>query len=87
MALLTGACKKADKQVAKSAIAGNTLVTEPATKSDQTPNTAAQIYAKTEVPVLCYHRIADGPKGDYKVSQATFAAHVKILAEIGRAHV
>ncbi len=51
--------------------------------SIQQKNTASQIYAKQEIPVLCYHRIADGPKGDYKVSIATFAAHVKILADSG----
>ncbi|MEI6555060.1 MAG: polysaccharide deacetylase family protein [Paludibacter sp.] len=52
-------------------------------ESLQPKNTASQIYAKPEIPVLCYHRIADGPKGDYKVSPATFAAHVKILADSG----
>ena len=52
-------------------------------EATQSKNTAAQIYAKPEVPVLCYHRIAEGSKGDYKVSPATFAAHVKILADSG----
>ena len=46
-------------------------------------NTPEQIMAKTQVPVLCYHRISDGKKGDYTVSPATFAAHVKILADSG----
>lgn len=46
-------------------------------------NTAAQIYAKQEVPVLCYHKIDDGKKSEYKVSPATFAAHMKILADSG----
>ena len=49
----------------------------------QTANTTAQILAKTEVPVLCYHRISDGPKSDYRVSPATFTAHMKILADSG----
>jgi len=86
LALVTGACKKAEKQPEKSVAVTNTVVTnvsDDIKKSDQAQNTAAQIYAKTEVPVLCYHRIADGPKGDYKVSPATFAAHVKILADSG----
>jgi len=48
-----------------------------------TPNTRAMIYAKEEVPVLCYHRIDDGRKGDYTVSKETFAAHMKILADSG----
>jgi peptidoglycan/xylan/chitin deacetylase (PgdA/CDA1 family) len=51
--------------------------------SKQTPNTAAQILAKQEVPVLCYHRIADGRKDEYSVSPATFEAHMKILADSG----
>ncbi len=46
-------------------------------------NTAAQIMAKQQVPVLCYHRIADGPKSEYKISAATFAGHIKILADSG----
>jgi len=52
-------------------------------ETHQTGNTAAQIYAKQEVPVLCYHRISEGNKGDYTVSPATFSAHIKILADSG----
>jgi peptidoglycan/xylan/chitin deacetylase (PgdA/CDA1 family) len=48
-----------------------------------TGNTPALIYAKQEVPILCYHRITDGRKGDYTVSLATFSAHMKILADSG----
>lgn len=46
-------------------------------------NDAAQVLSKPEVPVLCYHRIADGKKGDYTVSQATFSEHMKVLADSG----
>jgi peptidoglycan/xylan/chitin deacetylase (PgdA/CDA1 family) len=53
------------------------------TEVKQTANTAAQIYAKQQVPVLCYHRISDGNKGDYTVSPATFSAHMKVLADSG----
>lgn len=49
----------------------------------ETMNTPARIYAKPQVPVLCYHRISDGKKGDYTVSPATFSAHMKILADSG----
>jgi len=49
----------------------------------QTINTPAQVYAKPEVPVLCYHHLADGSKSDYTVSPATFAAQMKILADSG----
>jgi Predicted xylanase/chitin deacetylase len=58
----------------------NTVKNEPA---KQVPNTSAQILAKQEVPVLCYHRIADGRKDEYSVSPATFEAHMKILADSG----
>ncbi|MFT3752970.1 MAG: polysaccharide deacetylase family protein [Paludibacter sp.] len=50
---------------------------------EQKSNAAAEIYAKRQVPVLCYHRISEGNKGDYTVSPATFAAHVKVLADSG----
>jgi len=50
---------------------------------DQTANTPAKIFEKAEIPVLCYHRIGDGLKGDYAVSPATFDAHMKILADSG----
>lgn len=49
----------------------------------QTANSAAQILAKPEIPILCYHRIAEGKKGDYAVSPATFSGHMKILADSG----
>jgi peptidoglycan/xylan/chitin deacetylase (PgdA/CDA1 family) len=44
-------------------------------------NTAAQIYAKPQVPVLCYHRIEAGKKGEYTVSIANFTAQMKMLAD------
>ncbi|MDP4271061.1 MAG: polysaccharide deacetylase family protein [Bacteroidota bacterium] len=47
------------------------------------PNSVAQIMDKPEIPVLCYHRITEGKKGDYTVSPTTFAAHIKILADSG----
>jgi peptidoglycan/xylan/chitin deacetylase (PgdA/CDA1 family) len=49
----------------------------------QTENTPDLVYAKPEVPVLCYHRISDGSKSDYRVSPATFTSHMKILADSG----
>jgi peptidoglycan/xylan/chitin deacetylase (PgdA/CDA1 family) len=49
----------------------------------QAVNTHAQIYAKPEVPILCYHRITDERKGDYAVSIATFNSDIKILADSG----
>ena len=49
----------------------------------QAENTASQVYAKPEVPVLCYHRISDGSKSEYRVSPTTFSAHMKMLADSG----
>ena len=49
----------------------------------QSENTSAQIYSKPEVPVLCYHRISDGPKSEYRVSAATFTSHMKTLSDSG----
>jgi len=76
-ALFTGlmltSCKPSDKR----------SIASKKTETHQTENTAAQIYAKQEVPVLCYHRISEGNKGDYTVSPATFSAHMKILADSG----
>ena len=46
-------------------------------------NTASQILALKQVPVLCYHRISEGNKGDYTVSPATFTTHMQILKDSG----
>jgi len=50
---------------------------------NQAVNTASQVYAKPEVPVLCYHSISDGPKSEYRVSPATFISHMKVLTDSG----
>ena len=71
--LMFSSCKPSDKR---------SVATDKPT-AQQTENTAAQIYAKPEVPVLCYHRIADGIKSDYAVTPATFSAHMKIMADSG----
>lgn len=53
-------------------------------QQDQKPiHSAAEILAKPEVPVLCYHRIEDGRKDDYTVSPAQFEAQIKALADSG----
>jgi peptidoglycan/xylan/chitin deacetylase (PgdA/CDA1 family) len=56
---------------------------EVASDGTETPNTATQILAKPEVPILCYHRIEAGKKGDYTVSPSTFEAQIKALADSG----
>ncbi|NDP22288.1 MAG: polysaccharide deacetylase family protein [Paludibacter sp.] len=76
-------CNNATKQKSNLETATSTEVTNDSTAIKQTPNTPAQILAKPQVPVLCYHRIEDGKKGDYTVSTATFSAHMKILSDSG----
>ncbi|MEI8274257.1 MAG: polysaccharide deacetylase family protein [Paludibacter sp.] len=62
----------------------NQLVSSVDSSSGTQPqNTPAQIMAKQQVPVLCYHRISDGPKSEYKISATTFSSHMKILADSG----
>ena len=84
--LLTGlaisGCKHTT-QGAGNVASGTSNSTESTEVNKQTANTAAQIYAKPQIPILCYHRIEDGKKGDYTVTPATFSAHMKILADSG----
>lgn len=47
------------------------------------PNSAQQIAAKPQVPVLCYHRITDSRKSSYAVGISTFANQIKMLADSG----
>jgi peptidoglycan/xylan/chitin deacetylase (PgdA/CDA1 family) len=61
----------------------NTVARKDSAIVKQTVNTPARVYAKPEVPVLCYHRISEGPKSVYRISPATFAAQMKILADSG----
>ena len=46
-------------------------------------NSAAEILAKKEVPILCYHRIEEGRNDIYSVSPDVFASHLQILADSG----
>jgi len=72
----TGKSEKSDTTV-------NKVEKKDTVVARQAGNTAAMIYAKPEVPVLCYHRISEGSKSEYKVSPATFTSHMKILADSG----
>jgi peptidoglycan/xylan/chitin deacetylase (PgdA/CDA1 family) len=81
--IITG-CKHVNQQSGNTvAEAAKTVAEKDSADLKQTANIPARIYAKPEVPVLCYHRIADGKKGDYTVNPATFAVHMKILADSG----
>jgi len=72
-----------NKPVGNSGPATQTIAGKDSAVVKQTINTPAQVYAKPEVPILCYHHLADGSKSDYTVSPATFAAQMKILADSG----
>lgn len=49
----------------------------------QIANTPAQIMAKPQVPIICYHRIENGRNDEYTVSPASFNNHIKTLADSG----
>lgn len=83
LGFIISGCKQANQRDGKSGTSGNTEAGKETDGVKRVMNTAAQVYAKQEVPVLCYHRIDAGRKGDYTVSPATFAAHMKILADSG----
>jgi len=78
-------CNRANQrqQTENSGVVPKTVAVKDSATVQPTMNTSAQVYAKPEVPVLCYHRITDGKKGDYTVSPATFTSHMKILADSG----
>ncbi|MGE5447509.1 MAG: polysaccharide deacetylase family protein [Bacteroidales bacterium] len=85
LSLMGSACKQsANKPQVNTPAKDTTVVTEKKQEvAAGQKNDVAQILAKPEVPVLCYHRISDGKKGDYTVSEATFSAHMKMLADSG----
>jgi len=83
-------CNKAKKTTEKSgadttAVAEkeSATVNETGSQANGPKNSASVIYAKQQVPVLCYHRIENDHKGDYTVSPATFSAHMKVLHDSG----
>ncbi len=76
-------CQKAKQPTGNTATATTTVAGKENSDDKQVKNTTSQIYAKTEVPVLCYHRITDAMKSEYAVTPATFAAQIKILADSG----
>ena len=85
LAINVSSCKQAaNRQLPVTPVSENTadLVKDHEVVKPQ-ENSPIQVLAKPEVPVLCYHRIADGKKGDYTVSLATFSEHMKLLADSG----
>jgi peptidoglycan/xylan/chitin deacetylase (PgdA/CDA1 family) len=72
--LVTSACKQQNQKLEKAFTPVDTV---------QTANNAKAILGKAEVPILCYHRIAVNPKGDYAVSPTAFSEHIKMLSDSG----
>jgi len=64
---------------------GNSVLNAESSEADvkQAMNSPAQICAKTEVPVLCFHRIENNYKSTYNVNLAAFSADMKMLADSG----
>jgi peptidoglycan/xylan/chitin deacetylase (PgdA/CDA1 family) len=85
LAINISSCKKAgNQQISVTPVIKASVVSvKPVEEVKPVANNAAQILAKPEVPILCYHRIEGGKKGDYTVSESTFSAHMKILADSG----
>lgn len=75
------ACKPESKQHAEPEVKAQGLHAKIPSKF--IANTPAQIRAKKQVPVLCYHRIANGRNDEYSVSPATFTKQIKTLADSG----
>ena len=74
---------KQRQQTGNSGSVTHTVAGKDTTVVKHALNTSAQVYAKPEVPILCYHRISDGSKSEYRVSPATFTLHMNILADSG----
>ena len=51
--------------------------------SEVNMNSAADIMAKPQVPVLCYHRITTGRNDEYTVTPAAFSAQMQLLKDSG----
>jgi peptidoglycan/xylan/chitin deacetylase (PgdA/CDA1 family) len=83
MMVVGTSCKHAKQKDGKTNIVSDSISENVSQSTNQPANSTAQIYAKHQIPVLCYHRISDGNKGDYTVSPATFSSHMKILADSG----
>lgn len=84
--LLLGCTSKAnnqnkDEQINKSADTVSVKVESIIEKGVN--NSASEILAKKEVPVLCYHRLEYGRNDVYTVTPDMFASHLKILADSG----
>ena len=81
--LVVCSCNKTKQRNENADSASKTVSEQDIVVGTKVKNTAAQIYAKPQVPVICYHRISEGKKNEYTVTPATFEAQIKILADSG----
>jgi peptidoglycan/xylan/chitin deacetylase (PgdA/CDA1 family) len=70
--------KKEIDAVTKHSVKRTTDSVPPALVAD-----ASTIFARKQVPVLCYHHIKNGKAGDYVVPPAKFAEQMKALSDSG----
>ncbi|MCO4294554.1 polysaccharide deacetylase family protein [Solitalea sp. MAHUQ-68] len=81
----------ADSGVVAEPKADSAAASTPATtdNSNRKAASVAEILARKEVPILCYHQIRDWKASDSKVAKDyiipvnTFKAHIKLLADSG----
>ncbi|MBE9601421.1 polysaccharide deacetylase family protein [Pedobacter sp. MC2016-24] len=87
------ACTVNSQEEHQTDSAGKKLESKPAAIHKDTiekkPATAAEVLARKEVPVLCYHQIRDWKASDSKrahddiIPPANFKQHIKMLADSG----
>lgn len=84
VALLSGCEKSAKKHFEKQGKNNENGKNIQLTKVEEKhKNDTVAIFAKAQVPVLCYHRIENGKNDEYTVSPGAFEAQMKILSDSG----
>lgn len=81
--LIFTACKPDKPQQGNSDAATQTVSLKTCAISKPVQNSTLQILAKPQIPILCYHRIADGRNDNYSVSTTTFNSQIKTLSDSG----
>lgn len=81
--LIAPGCKNSPEHGKFQGFTKDKAIRNDGEREDDASNSKAKILAKQQVPVLCYHRIANGRKDSYTVTPATFDAQMKMLADSG----
>ena len=84
--LLSGCTSKASNQISDAQIIESTDTISIKVESvieKSAKNSAAEILAKKQIPVLCYHRLEYGRNDVYTVTPEMFSSHLKVLADSG----